>query len=56
MPDPHPSDIRAALERLVELDDTVPHNRPGWIQEWSDAIAAACAALAASPLNSEEGK
>jgi hypothetical protein len=34
-------DFRAALERLVELDDTVPHNRPGWSQEWSDAIATA---------------
>ena len=44
------SDIRAALERLIELDDTVPHNRPGWIQEWTDAIAAARAALAAKPV------
>ena len=39
-------DFRAALERLVELDDTVPHNRPGWSQEWSDAIATARAVLA----------
>jgi hypothetical protein len=41
--------IRAALERLVELDDTVPHNRPGWAQEWSDAIATACAVLTDGP-------
>ena len=37
--------IRAALELLMELDDTVPHNRPGWIQEWTDATARARAAL-----------
>jgi hypothetical protein len=44
------NDIRAALERLIELDDTVPHNRPGWIQEWTNAIAAARAVLAAEPV------
>ena len=38
--------IRTALQRLVELDDTVPHNRPGWIQEWTDATACARTALA----------
>jgi hypothetical protein len=36
---------RAALELLVELDDTVPHNRPGWAEEWRTAIARARAAL-----------
>ena len=39
-------DYRAMCEKLVELDDTVPHNRPGWIQEWTDAIADARALLA----------
>jgi hypothetical protein len=40
------TDWKALCAKLVELDDTVPHNRPGWIQEWTDAITAARAALA----------
>jgi hypothetical protein len=38
--------IRAALERLVELDGHLNETSPGWMQAWSDAIAAARAALA----------
>ena len=44
------TDWKALCAELVELDDTVPHNRPGWIQEWTDAIAAARAALAEQPV------
>jgi len=39
-------DYRAMCAELVELDDTVPHNRPGWAEEWRTAIARAHAALA----------
>jgi hypothetical protein len=42
--------IRAALERLVELDGHLNETSPGWMQAWSDAIAAARAALAAEPV------
>jgi hypothetical protein len=40
------NDIRAALERLVELDDV----DAAWGLHWDEAIAAARAALAAEPV------
>jgi hypothetical protein len=43
------SDIRTALEWLVELDDTISMKTTvGWIQDWQTAIAAARATLAQS--------
>lgn len=49
-PDSAPEPIRAALRRLVELNNAVLHDRPGWEMDWADAIGAARAVLDAHPV------